>query len=88
MSARVSSDGGPVENQLAGEYRQVATAVALVARQPGTRVVVAGLRFGEQLLTACASLAADSEVLLEPLWWPDDAGCDLLVRSADPSPGA
>jgi len=85
MNAWVSSGSG-VEDQLAREYGQVATAVALVAKQPGTRVMVAGLRFGEQLLTACASLAAGSGVVLEPRWWPDDAGCDLVVRSADPSP--
>jgi hypothetical protein len=87
MNARVSSGSG-VEDQLARECGQVATAVAFVARQPGSRVVVAGLRFGEQLLTVCASLAAGSGVVLEPLWWPDDAGCDLLVRTADRSPGS
>lgn len=88
MRTGVPNGGQQVDDQLAREYGQVATAVALVARQPGTRVVVAGLRFGEQLLTACTSLAAGSGVVLEAQWWPDDAGCDLIVRSADRSPGS
>ena len=44
---------------------------------------LAGLHFAQELLAGLSGEAAASGVVLEPHWWPEDAGCDLVVRQAD-----
>jgi hypothetical protein len=44
---------------------------------------VAGLRFGEQIVARLQAEAAAVGVRLEPLYWPEDAGCDVTVRRSD-----
>jgi len=58
-------------------------AIVLVARGGSRRVVVAGLRFGDQLLEPARRLAADQHVRIVPLWMPDDAGADIAVEALD-----
>ena len=73
-----------VGQTLERELRLVREAIAMVAGGGSTRVTVAGLHFGEALLTTARSLATEAGVRLVPLWMPDDAGADIAVeRIAD-----
>ena len=65
--------------RLAQELGDVRAAIALVAGGRATRVSLSGLRFGQELLAACGDEAARRGVVLEPSWWPEDAGCDIRV---------
>ena len=58
-------------------------AIALVARGGSRRVVVANLRYGEQLLGRAERLAQEADVRIVPLWMPDDAGSDIAVEAID-----
>jgi hypothetical protein len=58
-------------------------AITLVARGGSRRVVVAGLRFGDQLLEPARRLGQDRNVRVVPLWMPDDAGADIAVEAVD-----
>ena len=70
-------------DQLRGEIDDVRAAIALVARGTSTRVTISGLAFGQQLLAQLEPEARRAGVALIPLWWPDDAGCDLTVCRVD-----
>ena len=62
----------------------VREAIAMVAGGGAPRVTVAGLHFGEALLTTARCLAIKGGVRVVPLWLPDDAGADIAVeRIAD-----
>jgi hypothetical protein len=65
----------------------VRAAIEMVARGGASRVTVSGLAYGEQLLRECESLASQRGVILTPLWWAEDAGCDIQV-SAPEAPAA
>jgi hypothetical protein len=41
------------------------------------------MRFGEQVARRFHAEAAAKGVRLEPIPWPEDAGCDLIVRRID-----
>ena len=56
---------------------------ALVASGGASRVTLTGLRFGDELTARFRPDAEAAGVLLEPIFWPDDAGCDLIVRRID-----
>jgi hypothetical protein len=70
-------------DQLRGEIDDVRAAIALVARGTSTRVTISGLASGQQLLAQLEPEARRARVALIPLWWPDDAGCDLTVCRVD-----
>jgi len=83
-SARTStSDAEATRHRLASEIAQVEGAIQLVASGEASRVSLSGLKFGEQLSRRFGAEAQAAGVHLEPLPWPDDAGCDLLVRRID-----
>lgn len=66
------------------EMRLVREAIAMVSGGGSPRVTVAGLHFGQALLSTARGLATESGVRLVPLWMPDDAGADIAVeRIAD-----
>ncbi len=46
------------------------------------RVVLAGLRFGEQLLDLARAMTVGSGVRIVPLWGTDEAGVDITVERA------
>ena len=58
----------------------VREAIAMVAFGGTPRVIVGGLRFGEELLEPNQAVAAEAGVRLIPLWMPDDAGADIVVE--------
>ena len=55
----------------------------MVAAGGAPRVVLAGLRFGEQLLAPARAMAGEAGVRIVPLWTADDAGADLAVERID-----
>lgn len=62
------------------EERELLAAIGLVEVDAAARVSLTGLRFGEQLLRRFRAEATRRGVHLEATWWPEDSGCDLLVR--------
>jgi hypothetical protein len=54
-----------------------------VASGSASRVTLTGLKFGEQMARRFRAEAHLKGVALEPLPWPEDAGCDLIVRRID-----
>ncbi len=80
---RATSDLDETRRQIAFEMRNVTGAVALVASGGATRVTVAGLRFGEQVVAQLQAEAAAEGIRLEPVYWDDDAGCDVIARKID-----
>lgn len=70
----------PVDRTLEHEMTLVREAIAMVAGGGSRRVVVGGLRFGEELLEPAGRLATEAGVRLVPLWMPDDAGADIAVE--------
>jgi hypothetical protein len=65
------------------EMTLVREAIGMVASGASPRVVLGGIRFGEELLVPARSLAAEAGVRLVPLWMPDDAGADIAVERID-----
>jgi len=61
--------------------RDLRAAAELVAAGDALSVRVSGLPYGDQLLPAARAIAGEVGVDIEPIWWSDDVGCDLLVRS-------
>jgi hypothetical protein len=76
---------GPLETQrrLASEITEVESAIALVASGSASTVTLSGLRFGEQVTQRFLAEAAARGVVLDPILWPEDDGCDLTVRRID-----
>jgi hypothetical protein len=72
-----SSGVGPT---LEREMNLVRDAILLVASGATPRVVLAGLAFGEELLSPARGLAAEAGVRLVPLWMPEDAGADIAIE--------
>ncbi len=82
-ATRAPSDIDETRRQIAFEVQNVTGAIALVASGAATRVTVAGLRFGEQVVARLGAEAASVGVRLEPVYWADDAGCDVIARKTD-----
>ena len=72
-----------VERTLEYEMTLVREAIGMVASGASPRVVLAGMRFGEELLVPARGLAAEAGVRLVPLWMPDDAGADIAIERID-----
>jgi hypothetical protein len=62
------------------ETRLVREAIAMVAQGASTRVVVAGIRYGEPLLDTARRLALESGVRVIPIWKDDHSGADIAVE--------
>jgi hypothetical protein len=62
------------------EILLVREAIAMVAFGGSPRVIVGGLRFGQELLGPNRAVAAEVGVRLIPLWMPEDAGADIVVE--------
>jgi hypothetical protein len=77
------SDGRTTAQRLASELHDVEAAIALVRSGAATRVSLTGLRFGEAVIERLRDEADRAGVALDPLYWPEDAGCDLTVSRID-----
>lgn len=69
--------------KLASEVQEVETAISLVLAGAAERVTLTGLRFGQELVDQLAVRTLGQGVALDPVYWPEDAGCDLTVRRRD-----
>jgi hypothetical protein len=78
-----SPDPDETRRRLAAEMQEVSGALALVASGEASRVTLSGLRFGDELTARFSADAEAAGIRLEPLFWPDDSGCDLVVRRID-----
>ncbi|MGA2512896.1 MAG: hypothetical protein ABSG37_04675 [Candidatus Limnocylindrales bacterium] len=78
-----SSDPEETRHRLASEVAEVESAMALVISGSASRITLSGLRFGDQVARRFDSEARSKGVRLEPILWPEDAGCDLIVRKID-----
>jgi hypothetical protein len=76
-------DPDETRRRLTSEVAEVEGAIALVASGSASRITLSGLKFGEQVARRFRAEAGSKGILLEPLPWPEDAGCDLIVRAID-----
>ena len=81
--ATATSDPGETRRRLTSEIAEVESAITLVASGSASRITLTGMRFGEQVARRFHAEAAAKGVRLEPIPWPEDAGCDLIVRRSD-----
>ena len=80
MDQSADHSAASVGRTLEHEMNLVREAIAMVAAGGAQRVVLGGLRFGEELLTPGRGLAAEAGVRLVPLWMADDAGADIAIE--------
>jgi len=78
-----ASDGRTTAHRLAREVGDVESAIELVRSGAASRVTLTGLRFAEALIERLRDEARRAGVALDPLYWPEDAGCDVTVRRTD-----
>ena len=76
----VTPDPEETRRRLTSEVAEVEGAIAMVASGAASRVTLSGLKFGEQLARRFHVDAQSKGLRLEPIIWPEDAGCDLIVR--------
>ena len=76
-------DPEETRRRLTSEVAEVESAIALVASGSATRITLAGLKFGEEVARRFRADARSKGVRLDPLPFPEDAGCDLIVRKID-----
>ena len=84
-SAPVPATPDPEETRrrLTSEVAEVESAIALVASGAASRITLSGLKFGEEVAKRFRTDAQSKGVRLDPLPFPEDAGCDLIVRKID-----
>ncbi|MGD0123648.1 MAG: hypothetical protein ABSC46_13985 [Candidatus Limnocylindrales bacterium] len=78
-----AADAGETRRRLTSEVAEVEGAMELVASGAASRITLSGLRFGEQLAQRFRHEAHSRGLRLEPILWPEDTGCDLIVRRID-----
>lgn len=80
MTGRTGGDVDRTTRTIDQELDLIRDAISLVASGRSRRVVVASLRFGEQLIEPARRMASQAGVRIEPLWTADDAGADIAVE--------
>jgi hypothetical protein len=58
----------------------IRAAIEVVQEGAADRVIVQVLTC-EQILPAARALGRAAGVVVEPSWWPDDEGCDIVIRA-------
>jgi hypothetical protein len=76
-------DPEETRRRLTSEVTEVQSAIELVASGSATKMTLTGLKFGEQLARRFRAEAGSKGIALDPIPWPEDAGCDLIVRRID-----
>ena len=79
----VAADTEETKRRLTSEIAEVEGAIAMVASGAASRITLTGLKFCEQLARRFRVDAQSEGLRLEPIIWPEDAGCDLIVRRID-----
>lgn len=82
---RPAATANPAETKrrLTSEISELEGAIAMVASGSASRITLTGLKFGEELSRRFQDEAQSKGLRLEPIIWPEDAGCDLIVRRID-----
>ena len=83
MNGTKNQPEASVSAGLKAEMDIVEGAILMVAAGHSTRVTLAGLTFGEELLPIADSLAAQRGVQVDRLWSADDAGADLIIEGTE-----
>jgi hypothetical protein len=78
-----TTDAEETRRRLVSEVAEVEGAIALVTSGSASRITLSGLKFGEELARRFRAEARSKGLQLEPIPWPEDAGCDLIVRRID-----
>ena len=78
-----AADSEETRRRLTSEVAEIEGAIEMVASGSASRVTLAGLKFGEQLAGRFRAEAQSKGVALDPIPFPEDAGCDLIVRRID-----
>lgn len=78
-----TADPEETKRRLTSEIAEVEGAIAMVSSGAASRITLSGLKFGEQLARRFRAEARSRGLHLEPILWPEDAGCDLIVRRID-----
>ena len=76
-------DPEETRRRLTSEVAEVESAIVLVASGSATRITLSGLKFGEEVAKRFRADARSKGVRIDPIPFPDDAGCDLIVRTID-----
>ncbi|MGH2464593.1 MAG: hypothetical protein ACRDGI_03965 [Candidatus Limnocylindrales bacterium] len=84
MDHAASPDRDLTRRSIERELDLVSVAISMVASHVAPSVTLAGLDFGPDVLASSEAKARPRGVLLEPLWRPDDSGCDIRVRGLAP----
>ena len=82
MSSTETLDSELTRRSIERELDLVAVAIGMVAGGGAPGVTLVGLEFGVAVLDGSAQAAQDAGVVLEALWQPDDARCDIRVHRA------
>ena len=80
MTRRNDPGLDPIRRTLAVELDLVRDAIRMVATGSATRVTVASLHFGDQLLESARTMAQQAGVRIVPLWSADESGADIMVE--------
>lgn len=75
--------GWTTAERLEREVRDVEAAIELVRSGAASRVTLAGLRFAEAVLPRLADEVRGEGIAVDPIYWPEDSGCDVTVRRID-----
>jgi hypothetical protein len=75
--------GWTTAESLEREVRDVEAAIELVRSGAASRVTLAGLRFAEAVLPPLADSVRGEGIAVDPVYWPEDSGCDVTVRRID-----
>ena len=78
-----TADPAETKRRLTSEISELEGAIAMVASGSASRITLTGLKFGEELSRRFQAEAHSKGLHLEPIIWPEDAGCDLIVRRID-----
>jgi hypothetical protein len=74
-------DTGLTRRSIERELDLVAGAIRMVAGGGAPGVTLVGLHFGPAVLAGSSRAALKAGVILEPLWQPEESGCDIRVHS-------
>jgi hypothetical protein len=78
-----TSDPDETRRRLSSEVAEVESAISMVVSGAASRITLTGLMFGEELARRFRADAEPQGIRLEPILWPEDTGCDLIVRRID-----
>jgi hypothetical protein len=83
MDRHATASESAGEQLIDEELARVAAAIERVAAGPTRRVTLAGLRFGEALVSRVGPAARERGIAVRPLWPMGDGPVDVVVEAHD-----